>query len=102
MFLAFFSNLDQALNPLGLSRLEMKLQVREIQSRLELLSQQQVLLSQNYKLVAQRLGNMEGDLSKLRVMFDHNTTVRTKIQILKTLTPGPEDELEPLLAPLSS
>ena len=70
MFLAFFSNLDQALNPLGLSRLEMKLQVREIHSRVELLSQQQVLLSQNFQLVAQRLGNMERDLSKLCVMFD--------------------------------
>ena len=100
MFLAFFSNLDQALNPLGLSRLEMKLQFHEIQSRVELLSQQQVLLSQNFQLVAQRLGNIEDDLAKLRVMFDQHTTVRAKIQLLKTLTSAPQTELEPLLAQL--
>ena len=78
----------------------MKLQFREIQSRVELLSQQQVLLSQNFQLVAQRLGNIEDDLAKLRVMFDQHTTVRAKIQLLKTLTSAPQTELEPLLAQL--
>ena len=42
---------------------------------------------------------MEGDLDKLRRMFDHNTAVRKKIEILKTLTPmlNSGDEGEPLL-----
>ena len=55
LFLAFFSSLDMALNPLGLSRLEIKLQVREVQDQLELISQQQTILSQNYKFIAQSL-----------------------------------------------
>ena len=81
-----------ALNPLGLSRLEIKLQVREIQDQLELISQQQTLLDQNYKFIARRLdileeigSKMEGDLGKCRKIFDHNTGTRKKIEILKIL-----------------
>ena len=88
LFLALFSSVDMALNPLGLSRLEIKLQVREIQDQLELISQQQTLLDQNYIFIARRLENledigskMEGDLGKLQKVLDHNTAT------LKTLTP---------------
>ena len=99
-----------ALNPLGLSRMEVKLQVRKIQDQLELLENQQSLLDANYKGIARRLNILEevgsrreGDLEKVRKIFDHDTGTRTRIEILKVLAPvlTSEEEKKPLLTILS-
>ena len=80
----------------------MKLKVKLIQDRLQLVENEKKLLEANYRVVVQRLSLLEEgssrreeDLKIVREVFDYDTSTRTRIKLLKVLSPEAEDE--PLL-----
>ena len=69
-----------ALNPLNLSKLDVKLKVKMIQDRLELLENDKSLLEANYRIIVQRQvlleeagSRREGDFEMVRQVFDYDT-----------------------------
>ena len=80
----------------------MKLKVKLIKDRLQLVENKKKLLEANYRVVVQTLSLLEEgssqreeDLKIVRQVFEPDTSTQTRIKLLKVLSPSGEDK--PLL-----
>ena len=88
-----FSSLDQALNPLSLSKLDQKYRMKGIEEQVTLQGNQSKLYDANIKTALARVGILEkengilsSELKEIRAILSKNTSLKTRVQLLDQLS----------------
>ena len=102
---SLFTDLDQALNPLSLSKLDQKYRMRAIEEQITLQGNQAKLHEANLKVALSRVGILEkeneclaSELRCIRAILCQSTSIRARMSLLEQLAPRDQpNEVEPLL-----
>ena len=88
-----FTSLDQALNPLSLSKLDQKYRMKGVEEQITLQGNQSKLYDANIKIALARIGILEkangilsSELKEIRAILSKSTSLKTRVQLLDQLS----------------
>ena len=88
-----FTSLDQALNPLSLSKLDQKYRMKGVEEQITLQGNQAKLYDANIKIALARVGILEkekrilsSELKEIKAILNKNTSLRARVLLLEQLS----------------
>ena len=88
-----FTSLDQALNPLSLSKLDQKYRMKGVEEQITLQGNQVKLYDANIKIALARVGILEkenrilsSELKDIRAILCQSTSLKTRVLLLEQLS----------------
>ena len=92
---SLFTDLDQALNPLSLSKLDQKYRMKTIEEQITLQGNQAKLYDANIKVALARVGILEkenkilsSELKDIRAILCQSASLKARVSLLERLSPG--------------
>ena len=90
-----FTDLDQALNPLSLSKLDQKYRMKGVEEQITLQGNQAELYDANTKIALARVGILEkenkilsSELKDIRAILYQSTSLKARMLLLERLSPS--------------
>ena len=92
---SLFTDLDQALNPLSLSKLDQKYRMKTIEEQITLQGNQAELYDANTKIALARVGILEkenkilsSELKDIRAILCQSTSLKARVLLMERLSPS--------------